>query len=170
MLRLLVDITPIIAFTVAAYGALTFVDPRQETRLVALALINASILSRLVMAVSSLLFSPFARNLRLWRIGDESAHYLHQWIRRLSTLSIYGFFGLQAGYLLGIDAATYQVLLRGLGLLVVVMLLILIAQNRKDVADALGSEKTADLDEPAPVSSFRKGLARVWHPLAGFTW
>jgi small conductance mechanosensitive channel len=165
--RFVLDLAPILTLALVAYGTLTLVDPRQETRLVAVALINASVFSRLVMAMAGFLLSPGASALRLWRIADESANYLYQWTRRLAGIAIYGFFGLQAGLLLGAEAAVYETLLRALGLVVLLMLLILVAQNRREVAAAIASEKAADIDEPAPVSSFRRGLARVWHLLAG---
>lgn len=165
--RLLLEILPIAAFALTSYAVLTLVDPRLETRLVAVALINASVLSRAVMLVASFALSPSAAALRLWQIGDETAHYVHQWTKRLSVVAIYGFFGLQAAFLLGLPAGMYETLLRGLGLVVVLMLLVLIAQNRREVAQAIASEKTGDIDEPAPISSLRRGFARVWHLLAG---
>ena len=165
--HLILDLVPIIAFAVTAYVVLALVDPRQETRLVAVALINASILSRLVLAGSAFLMAPGAPQLRLWQVSDESAQYVHQWVKRLAFIMVYGFFGLQAGLLLGLDVSGYRMLLRLLGLVIVGMLLVLIAQNRADVAKAIASERAADVDEPAPLSSFRKALARVWHLLAG---
>ncbi len=88
IIRPLLDIIPIIALGLIAYGALTLVDPRQQTRLVAVALINASMSSRLVMAIASFLLSPQTADLRLWSITDESANYIHQWTKRLSVIAI----------------------------------------------------------------------------------
>ena len=164
----LLDLVPIVALALAAYIVLALIDPRQETRLVAVALINASILSRLVLAVSRFLFSPEYPSLRLWEISDESAHYLHQWVRRLSQIAIYGFFGLQAALLLGLDQNHYQTLLRVLGLVIVALLLILIAQNRDEVARGIAKPVvTDDGGRSASMSSARRGLARVWHLVAG---
>ena len=164
--RFVIDLLPIAAFALISYGVLTLVDPNQETRLVAVALINASVFSRLIIGVASFLLSPGAPMLRLWSISDESANYVHQWTRRLSSMAIYGFFGLQAALLLGLNSGSYESLLRLLGLVIVLMLLVLIAQNRRDVAQAMTSEKASDIDEPAAVSSLRRGLANVWHLLA----
>ena len=165
--RLAVDLVPIAVFALVAYGVLAVVDPHQDTRLVAVALINASILSRMVIALASFVLSPNATRLRLWSISDESANYVFQWTRRLSGIAIYGFFGLQAAFLLGLNPGAYESLLRLLGLVILFMLLVLIAQNRRDVARAMTSEAASDIDEPAAVSSFRRGLASVWHLLAG---
>ena len=164
---LVVDLLPIVAFAAVSYGVLTMVDPLQETRLVAVALINASILSRLVLAVAAAVLAPDLEALRLWGLGDESAHYLYQWTRRISIVVIYGFFGLQAALLLGLDPEAYQTLLRILGALVLGMLLVLIAQNRHDVARAIAPEAGGEAGDELALSSVRRGLARVWHLMAG---
>jgi small conductance mechanosensitive channel len=162
-----IDLAPIVAFALVSYGVLTFVDPRQETRLVAVALINASIFSRLVIAISSFLFSPQSSALRLWSVTDETAVYAHQWTRRLTLIGVYGFFSLQAAFLLGMSLPVYETLLRLLGLAILLLLLVLVAQNRRDVAHAIMDDETSDIDEPAPVSSLRRGFGRIWHLLVG---
>lgn len=167
----LLDLVPIVALALAAYAVLALVDPQQETRLVAVALINASILSRLVLAVSRALLSPEYPLLRLWEISDESANYTHQWVKRLSQIAIYGFFGLQAAVLLGLDEGHYETLLRLLGLVLVSLLFVLIAQTRDDVAQAIVKPVVTDEAEAAgasgSLSSARRGLARIWHLIAG---
>lgn len=160
------ELVPIGVFALVAYTILAFVDPRHETTLVAVSLINASILSRLVLLLTRFLLSPTDPALRLWTLSNESAQYLYQWTRRLTGIAVYGYFGLQAGLLLGADAATYETLVRGLGLVVLLMLLVLIAQNRADVARSIAHDHAIDVDEPASVSSFRRGLAKVWHLIA----
>ncbi len=162
--RLLLDILPIAAFAVAAYGVLTVIDPRQETRLVALALINASIISRLVLAVSAFLFAPDASHLRLWETSDETANYVHHWVKRLALISIYGFFTLQAALLLGLKGAVYQLLLHLLGAVVVALLLVLIAQNRQKIGDAIAGSREGE--QPRPLAPLRRGFARIWHVVA----
>jgi small conductance mechanosensitive channel len=162
-----IDMAPIVAFALVSYGVLTFVDPRQETRLVAVALINASIFSRLIIALSSFLFSPQSSAVRLWSVMDETAVYAHQWTRRLTLIGVYGFFSLQAAFLLGMSLPVYETLLRLLGLVVLMLLLVLVAQNRRDVAHAIMDDETSDIDEPAPVSSLRRGFGRIWHLLVG---
>jgi small conductance mechanosensitive channel len=166
-LHLLGEVVPIAVFALAAYGTLTVVDPRPEIRLVTIALINASLLTRLVMALSSTAFVPDRPALRLWQLGDETALYIHLWIRRLSFIAIYGFFALQAGALMGLKEGSYLALYRVLGLVVLALLLVLVAQNRHDVARAIAPPKTEGGDEPRQLSSLRRGLARVWHLLAG---
>ena len=163
-LLLIYDLLPIVALAVLSYGVLTLVDPMHETRLVAVALINATIFSRLVMVGARFALSPDSASLRLWSLSDETAHYLAVWIKRISVVAIYGFFSLQAGYLLGLEAQVFETLLRLLGLVLLVMLLILIAQNRQDVADAIAPPRKPDDDSAiGAVSSIRRALGRTWH-------
>ena len=164
---LLLDLLPIAAFAAAAYGTLALLDPGAEIRLVALALVNASILSRAILAAASFFLAQESPQLRLWAISDETAHYAHQWIRRIGAISIYGFFGLEAGLLLGLDDDLYQAGLRLLGLAVLVLLLILVAQNRQEVATAIAGDGAAAARESERLRSLRRGLSRVWHLIAG---
>ena len=161
--HLLIDLIPIAVFALASYGVLVMVDPRQETRLVAVVLINASILSRLIQAVSAFFFAPHSPQLRLWQIADETAHYIHQWVRRVLVIAIYGYFGLQASLLLGLGPVGYQLLLKLLGLVILGLLLVLVAQNREEVAQAIA----ADPGVHPQLSSLRKRLAQVWHLITG---
>lgn len=164
---LLLDLVPIVAFAMTAYLLLTLVDPRQEIRLIAVALINASILSRIVLAASAFLLAPAKPNLRIWSLSDETAHYAHHWVKRLALLGIYGFFSLQAALLLGLGAASYQLLLKLLGLIILMLILVLIAQNRKEMARAIAPAQENGTEKPSHLSSLRKGLARTWHLITG---
>jgi small conductance mechanosensitive channel len=84
------DLLPIAAFAAAAYVTLGLVDPREKTRLVVLAWINAFILVRLIVAISGSLLASGSPNLRLWPVTDETAHYIGIWVSRLSRVAAYG--------------------------------------------------------------------------------
>lgn len=165
--RMLVDLAPVLVFAMVSYAALALTAAAHETRQVAVALINASILSRLVLALSAFLVSPGAAQLRLWRISDETAYYIQHWVKRLAFVAMYGFFGLQAALLLGLGGESYQLLLYLLGAVILGLLLVLIAQNRHDVAAAIALEHRPDSDEPRQLMTLRRTIARVWHLLAG---
>ncbi len=165
--RMLVDLAPVLLFAMVSYAALALTASALETRQVAVALINASILSRLLLALSAFLVSPGAAQLRLWRISDETAYYIQHWVKRLAFLALYGFFGLQAALMLGLDGDSYQLLLYLLGALILGLLLVLIAQNRDDVAAAIAAEQRSESDEPRQLMPLRRAIARVWHLLVG---
>jgi small conductance mechanosensitive channel len=133
--RTVLDLAPIAVFAAAAYGALTLYGPEQSGgRLAAITLINASVLARSVIAVARMLMAPRVAELRLFPIGDETANYLFVWIKRLANLTIYGFFLLHASHLLGLPPAANNALLKALGLAVALLLIMLVLQNRNQVA------------------------------------
>lgn len=159
--RLVLELVPIVVFVAAAYGILPLTKPSNVTRLVALTIINANVIARFVIAVARVVLSPKASELRLLAIGDETANYVLIWIRRLTTVSVYGYFLAEAGFLLGLPAGIHSFLLRAIGLFVAAMLVVVILQNRTSVTHWLkGNSATGSW------SNLRQKFAEVWHFLA----
>lgn len=131
---ILLEIIPIGVFAAAAYAVLPFAGMGHEPRLVALTLINASVLARIVLAVFRIVLVPGAKSLRVLQIGEESAFYLYIWLRRLVGLGVYGYFILEAALLVGIPEALYLFLLKFLGFAVTAMLMVLVMKNKSEVA------------------------------------
>jgi small conductance mechanosensitive channel len=128
---------------------------------VALTIINANILARIIGAIARVVLSPKASGLRLLTVTDETANYILIWIRRLTAVSVYGYFLAEAGLLLGLTSGVHGLVLRAVGLLVVAMLVILILQNRTAVTDWLKGS-----GQNSPWASMRQRIANVWHILA----
>lgn len=178
---LVIDLLPIIAFAAAAYLALGIVGPREKTRLVALAWVNAFIISHVVIALSAFFLAPLSSTLRFLQLSDENANYLMIWGKRLAYTAVYGYFALQAALLLGLPAGPYGALLRLLGLFITVLLIIMALQNRETVAQYIllrsfekqAAAETATVSEEAtPIrrrfntQGLRNRLAKSWHILA----
>ncbi|NKB58240.1 MAG: mechanosensitive ion channel [Alphaproteobacteria bacterium] len=157
--RTVLDLVPIAVFAAAAYGGLTLFGPDQAGRLAAITLINASVLARGVTAVARMLLAPRVAELRLFPIGDETANYLFVWIKRLTNLTVYGYFLLHASRLLGLHPAANEALLKALGLAVGLLLVMLVLQNRGEVARWIRGDSESFL----PV--LRRRVADVWHIL-----
>ncbi len=175
VLRLLLQLLPIAAFAAAAYAVLPMTEPRPATRLVALAVINASVIVRTVRAVALVLLAPSAPHHRLPRLTDESAHYCYIWVSRITAVAVYGYFAAQAALLLGLPPSAYGFLLRAVGLVVAGMLVVLILQNRGSVAAWLRGRPAQPGVEPPPgrpagrlagCGVLRHRVADVWHVLA----
>jgi len=162
---LLLDAVPIAVFALTAYPVLTVVDPNEESRLVALAWINASIIVRIAMVAGRFLLSPDARSLRLVHADDETAQYLQIWLRRITGTAVFGYFGLQSAQLLGLKHALYQPLLHVLGFLIFALLFIFVMQNRTTVGmmihGRMDEERTHSM-----LSSLRIRLSGIWHVVA----
>ena len=161
VLRLFFDFLPIIAFFAVAYVVLPITKPSPVTRLVALTIINAYVIWRAVAAIAGVILSPKAPGQRLLTVGDETAAYVLIWVRRLTAVSVYGYFLTEAALLLGLPSAVYGLALRAVGLLVVGLLMILILQNRTVVTSWLKGRA-----ERGAWSGLRQRIADVWHFLA----
>jgi small conductance mechanosensitive channel len=157
--RTVLDLAPIAAFAAAAFGGLTLFGPDQAGRVAAVTLLNASILARTVVAVARMLLAPRITDLRLFPMGDETANYLFVWIRRLTNLSVYGYFIIQASLLLGLPVAAHNALQKLLGLSIVLLLVMLVLQNRQAVARWVRG------DGDGPLPALRRRLADIWHIL-----
>ncbi|MDQ2694858.1 MAG: mechanosensitive ion channel, partial [Pseudomonadota bacterium] len=158
------DLFPIAVFAVAAYVTLSATGPQENTRLVALAWVNAAIIVRIVLAAGRLVFAPAMANLRLLPVTDATALYADRWIRRLTFTAVYGYFALQAALLLGLYRNVYEALLRLLGLSIALMVVVFIVQNRAAVARLI---RGADRPEgKVRLRALRNRLAQIWHLLA----
>lgn len=167
VMRVALDLLPIVAFATAAYLILPWTGSGDRARFVVLAVVNSHIVVNLVLVVARLLLMPTAANLRLVRLIDETAIYLYIWIRRLSAIIIYGYFTAEVVVLLGAGPAAKDFILKLIGLLTMAMLIVLVMQNRKAVSDWLRGRVAADeaAGEPGAFNVFRRRLADVWHVL-----
>ncbi|HEY7690426.1 MAG TPA: mechanosensitive ion channel domain-containing protein, partial [Dongiaceae bacterium] len=160
-LHLIVDLIPIVAFVIVSYGIMPALSPSRDARLVALAIINANWIARLIVAVARAVLTPRAPGLRLLQISDETANYLLIWVRRISAIAVYGYVIAEAGQLLGLPPALYAFLLRAVGLIVAAMLAVFILQNRNAVASWLKGRS-----EGTTFARLRHRFADIWHFLA----
>ncbi|TWB18873.1 small conductance mechanosensitive channel [Nitrospirillum bahiense] len=192
--RTLLDIVPMVAFALAAYGVQTLTHPPKPASTAALGIIVSSLLVQGATLAARFLLSPGAPSLRLLPVGDETAHYIYIWVRRIALTAVYGYFVAQVAYQLGLPYRPYMALLKVVGLIVGIMLVILVLQNRQSVADwirgrdpllpedphddgALEAQLAAEISGDSPMVAapppaptawglVRRRLAEVWHILA----
>jgi len=161
ILRFVMLVVPIAAFAAAAYGALSFVEPRFVTRIVAVTVINANIIARVVTMAARVTLAPTAPNLRVIRLGDQAAAYWFVWVRRLTILVVYGYFIIEAAYILGLPYTAYREVLELWGLVVLGVVIVLLMQIRGDVAKMIrGNIETGHL------AIFRRRFGEIWHVIA----
>jgi small conductance mechanosensitive channel len=158
--RTILDILPIVAFAAAAYGVLAVVDLSFLVRLAVVTLVNANVLSRVILAAGRAILAPGAPGLRLLNLNDESAAYGFLWLRRFTHAGVYGYFILHTGWLLGLSYPVYSSLGNLLALFIVGMSLVFIMQIRSGVSRKLRGPET-----PNNVARLRKQAAEFWHVL-----
>ncbi|MCF8095238.1 MAG: mechanosensitive ion channel [Desulfobacteraceae bacterium] len=170
--RIFLEIIPIAVFAAAAYTVLPFVGMHYDPRLIALTLINAIVLTRIILAVFRIVLIPRTASIRVLSITEESSFYLYIWMRRIVGLGVYGYFILEAVLLAGVPEALHGFMLKFLGFAVTVMLVVLLMQNRKEVGGWLHGEKAAPGSKDEKefrhrarriLLNLRSRLADFWH-------
>ena len=160
-IRGLLELTAVAAFMGAAYGSMALLDPAHEGKVLALALINARVVVRTTMVFASLILAPRVSALRLMPMSDESASYGLIWIRCLTNVLIYGYFIVEAMPVLLGSLEHYLLVRKRLGLVLMLMLVVLIMQNKAEVAALIRGKQTGAL-----ARQFRRRVAEVWHLVA----
>ncbi len=164
LLRLTLDILPLVAGAGVALAVTGFIEPRPATKLIALALINALVACEALMMIARFLLAPRTPNLRVPPLSDETANYLYIWICRIGYVALYGYFALEAALLMGLSKSAYGVLINVLGLVVALLLIVFILQNRETWSSNIRGMD----DKDGHWMTFRRPFAAVWHLLAIF--
>ena len=161
--RTLLDLAPVGAFGIAAYGALALVAPGEGVRVVALIIVNSNLVVRAVTVLSRMVLRPRYSSIRFVALSDATANYLYFWVRRFVVVSVYGFYIADAVLLLGAGRGPFALVQNLVGLLVAAMFVMLVLQNRTAVRTWIaGSEPSGS----AAWGRVRSSFAEIWHVLA----
>ncbi|MEA2780009.1 MAG: moderate conductance mechanosensitive channel [Rhodospirillaceae bacterium] len=164
LLRILFDLLAIGAFGAAAYVVLPFTNPSNLARIITLAVVNATVILRAILAVARAILAPPGARLQFLAMSDETASYWYVWLRRLIGVTICGYFAVDAALLVGLPRTGYEFLLRALGLVLAALAIILVLQNRTSVAHVIHGR---DRQERATgLKVLRARIADIWHVLA----
>ena len=156
---------PIAAFAATAFVVLPLTAPHFVTERVAVTVISAYLWSRAVCAAARVvLLSPNA--LALYPLGEETRNYLYIWIRRFANCWIYGFAIAGCGWWLGVPGAIYAILLRSVILILGLLVIIFVLQNRTPVAHWLRGPSDDVPGRSRGWRLLRHRLADAWHVLA----
>lgn len=158
--RLVLILVPPIAFAAAGGLLISLFRADDVARPITLAVIYAVAIAGAVNAVSRTILAPATPAVRPITLGDETAQYLHIWIVRVSGLGVFGYFGIQVSGFMGLAAPAQSFLFKLVALLLALLLVMLIMQNRRTVAKYIGGR------EGARLLSLRRRLADLWHVLA----
>ncbi len=161
--RTVLDLLPVIVFATTAYLLLSVIEPVDEARLIALSLVNAIVIARIILSVARMCFAPNAGGLRIPNISDENANYLMLWARRFTNIGCYGFFLSEAALILGLPASGHLVLTRAVGFLLALLVIILILQNRQFLDQRIRGNKATG--RPG-LAILRRSIGSCWHVLA----
>lgn len=160
--RFVLELLPIIAFGVVALLVASWGAPIPNARLALLAIINAALISMAGAVIARFLFSPFEPGLRFIPLSDAAAVYLYIWTRRMIVVGVWGYILLQTALLLGLPAAGYIVAAKVLGFVLTALLVVLVLQNREQVARWIHGHPVEGGRRIVP-GAIRVHLAEIWH-------
>ena len=162
-----VGVLPIAAFAAVAVGTLGLIQPSRTASLVAISFVNANVLARAVALAANTVFAPRHPGRRLVPLDDETSVYIYLWIRRVTNIAIYWYFAAEAALLLGIPAPAHNFIVKLLGVVVAMMVIAVVLQNRQSVAEALVRASTGEGWIARRRAGFLgPGLAKYWHVAA----
>ena len=157
--RLILILIPPIAFAVAGWAVVSIFGHNDVARAVALSVIYAVAIAGAIGAIARTILAPGAA-VRPLNINDETAQYLYIWVRRLAGLGVYGYFGIGITGFLGLSDPAQSFLFKLVGLALTLLAIMLVLQNRKSVATAIGGSAAGRF------ATLRRRLADLWHVLA----
>ena len=165
---LILETLPVFAFAGIAYFVLPLVQPRFTSSHVAEVIIQASLTARLFLAIAKVALLCPATTM-IYTLGDETRNYLYIWARRFTNWAVYGTALASATWWMGIPGAIYALLLRGTMLVLGVLGVVFVLQNRAAVAEWLrGKKDSADAAHGGSHAwhVLRQRLADSWHVIA----
>jgi moderate conductance mechanosensitive channel len=164
LIGLVLEAVPIAIFASVAFFVLPLTKPNFATMSVAKTVIVAYLWSRGISAAARvLLLSNNA--MALYPLGEETRNYLYIWVRRFTNLAVYGFAIAGCAWWLSAPGAIYAILLRIVVLVLGVLSIVFVLQNRGAVTAWLRGNKEAATRRRG-WALLRAQLAESWHILA----
>jgi len=161
LFRSVLDLLSICLFVIATlviyYG---FLDRTTGQRVLIATYLVAFVIVFGVHLVSRFLLVPKASALRFLPLKDETAQYLHRWFMAIAIVGSFGMLTCGIYRLAGTSEADHFIMVTLVGKTMAIMLIWMILQKRKQVAQAL--------IEGLPEDSLRAKLAGYWQHFAIF--
>ena len=163
LLGLILAVLPIAAFAATAYALLpTITEPLTRTRFTLTVLVNATVQARLFLCLVRSVLLPADAGTAFIPVDLETRNYLYIWLRRFTFWAVFGYAVPEAAWWLGIPGALYALMLKTIGLVLAVLAIIFLLQNRSTVAAWIAGEPSAS----SGWSRIRRTLGETWHLLA----
>jgi small conductance mechanosensitive channel len=162
ILAMIVELLPVLVFAAVAIFVTPFTEPAVRTRGVAMLLITTTVWARGFLSIARcVLLSPRAQ--LLYPLGEETRNYLYIWMRRFAYCAAYGYAISVCAWYFSAPGAIEGLLMRFTVMVLAVLAIVFVLQNRAPVAEWLrGGEGTDDVRW----RRLRNRLGESWHVLA----
>ncbi len=160
---LVLDVLPIVVFAAIGYTALSMVvEPLSRARIILSVLLTATVEARLLLCVAKNILLPADVGTVFLPVEAETRNYLYIWIRRFVFWGIFGYAVPEAAWWLGAPGAIYALILNVVGLVLALLAIIFVLQNRTPVAKWIGGGSAS----ASGWARIRRSLAEIWPVLA----
>jgi small-conductance mechanosensitive channel len=161
---LILEALPVAAFAGVAVVALAMtIPPFTMARYALSALIEATIAVRLILAIARAVLVPAYADDNLVPASEETRNYLLIWVRRFTCWGIFGYAVAAAAWWLGVPGGIYALMLKISALVLAILGIVFVLQNRAVVARWI---QGSDQAESAGLIRLRGRLGEIWHILA----
>lgn len=161
-LAAVVEALPVLIFAAVATFVMPLTEPDTGTRGVAGVLIAATVWARGLLAIARVaLLAPVAQT--LYPLSEETRNYLYIWMRRFVQWAAYGYAASVGAWWLGAPGAINGILMRIAVLVLAILAIIFVLQNRAAVSQWLRGDGSGDKSR---WRILRLRLAETWHVLA----
>ena len=168
MFSLVIGTLPIVAFAAVAYVVLPITLPAYSASRTSVALlVEAAVIARLILAAARSMLLPSADSIGLLSAGEETRNYLYIWIKRFTCSSVFGFAVAEGAWWLGVPGGIYALMLKGIALVLAVLAIVFVLQNRATISGWVAGP--ADLPADSRTANWRRlrrRLAETWHVFA----
>jgi len=163
LLCLVLDILPILAFAAVAYTALSMVlDPLTRARITLSVLVNAAVEARFILCIARSALLPADTGAVFVPLDAETRNYLYIWVRRFILWAVFGYAVPEAAWWLGVPGAIYALVLNAMGLVLALLTIIFMLQNRAQIAKWIAGRRAT----ASGWGRVRRSLAEIWPVLA----
>jgi moderate conductance mechanosensitive channel len=160
----LIEILPVVAFALGALVAMAVVLPPFSTGREAIrVLVWATIAARLILAAARATLVPHPPWPSLVPVSEETRNYLMIWTRRFTYWTVFGRAVADAAWSLGVPAAIYALMLKGVGLVLAALAILFILQNREIIGAWIAGKAVGEV---AGWGRLRRHLGGTWHIFA----
>jgi moderate conductance mechanosensitive channel len=163
LLGLILDLLPILVFGIIAYTAVSVaLEPLTRTRITLSVLVTATIEARLLLCAARNMLLPADTGAVFVPLDAETRNYLYIWIRRFVFWAVFGYAVPEAAWWLGAPGAVYGLMLNVAGLVLALLTIIFLLQNRAPIARWIAGAQVA----ASGWGRIRRSLAEIWPILA----
>ena len=165
MARFALEMLPVLALLIAGHMvAASTLGGQTVSRLVILAVIDATAACQTLLALQTLLFMPDPPGLRMLPLRRPVGASLMLWSRRLILIGVPGYTIGEVGLLLGLSNPAHDALQKTVGLALLTCLATIVVRRRRVVRAWLSAPPEA----AGALANTRNRLARRWHWIALF--